>query len=249
MAADRVDRTNARAATLARGPGRPIARDQADLFSRLEGIVVGHDPARGVVVDNVALHPELDVVLTFPVGWEVARTPTMVGALSPGKDALMSATVAEPNVSLDAVVRKLEAEQEGLRFERFRVRDLPAARTRISGRSRFAEVTLIGYRGDVYAIVGQSTAQTASQYAKVFDTTARSFRALRLSERRSLRESRLRVRKARTGETPAALAKRAGSSWSAEQVAVANALEVDTRLRAGQLVKVGIPQAYTPRRR
>ena len=34
-----------------------------------------------------------------------------------------------------------------------------------------------------------------------------------------------------------------------EQVAVANALDVATRLRAGQLVKVGIPQPDTPRRR
>ena len=49
------------------------------------------------------------------------------------------------------------------------------------------------------------------------------------------------------GLSAAALAKRTGSSWSAAQVAVANALEEDTRLRGGQLMKVGIPQAYTPR--
>jgi hypothetical protein len=55
------------------------------------------------------------------------------------------------------------------------------------------------------------------------------------------------VHKARSGENPAALAKRTGSNWSAAQVAVANALEEDALLKGGQLMKVGIPQAYTPR--
>jgi predicted Zn-dependent protease len=166
------------------------------------------------------------------------NTPTAVGALSPAGDALVAASIAGQDVSLDALVARLESEQSSLTFERFRIRDLPAARTRVSDRNRFVQLTLIGYRGDVYSVLGQSSGSNAAQYAQTFDTTARSFRALRRSERRSLVEVRLRVRKARSGEDAAALAKRTGSSWSAAQVAVANALEEDTRLRGGQLMKV-----------
>jgi predicted Zn-dependent protease len=234
MTADRVSKTAQRANTLTRLPGSPVARDQADVFARIEGIVVGHDPAQGVFRENVFLHPELDVALTVPVGWKPVNTPTAVGALSPAGDALVAASIAGQDVSLDALVARLESEQ-------------PAARTRVSDRNRFVQLTLIGYRGDVYSVLGQSSGSNAAQYAQTFDTTARSFRALRRSERRSLVEVRLRVRKARSGEDAAALAKRTGSSWSAAQVAVANALEEDTRLRGGQLMKVGIPQAYTPR--
>ena len=247
MTADRVSKTAQRANTLTRLPGSPVARDQADVFARIEGIVVGHDPAQGVFRENVFLHPELDVALTVPVGWKPVNTPTAVGALSPAGDALVAASIAGQDVSLDALVARLESEQSSLTFERFRIRDLPAARTRVSDRNRFVQLTLIGYRGDVYSVLGQSSGSNAAQYAQTFDTTARSFRALRRSERRSLVEVRLRVRKARSGEDAAALAKRTGSSWSAAQVAVANALEEDTRLRGGQLMKVGIPQAYTPR--
>ena len=45
------------------------------------------------------------------------------------------------------------------------------------------------------------------------------------------------------------VAKRTGSSWSAEQIAVANAIDAEQRLNDGRLLKVGIPQAYTPRSR
>jgi predicted Zn-dependent protease len=248
MTADRVARTRQRTAELTRVPGEPIARDQADLFATLEGIIVGNDPAKGVFQENVFLHPELDLVLTFPVGWKPVNTPEAAGALSPAGDALVSASIAEQNTSLDTVVKKLEAEQTGLRLERFTVRDLPAARTRVAQRSRFVAIALIEYRGDVYAVLGQSTGQNAAEYAPVFDATTQSFRAMRTSERKGLSESRLRVRKALVEETPAELARRTGSDWSAEQVAVANALAAGARLRSGQLMKVGIPQAYTSRR-
>jgi hypothetical protein len=44
-------------------------------------------------------------------------------------------------------------------------------------------------------------------------------------------------------------AKRTGSAWKAEQIAVANAVQVDDAFRQGQEVKVSIEQTYTPRSR
>jgi predicted Zn-dependent protease len=249
ITADRVAKTEERSPSLARMPGHPIARDQADLFARIDGIVVGADPAHGVIRDNVAIHPELDIVITFPIEWQLINTRKAVGATSPAKDALLAFAIAERNVSIDALVAKLEREQSGLQFERFRIRDLPAARTRISNRNRFIELTMIEYRGNVYSLLGQSVASSAAQYGKVFDSTARSFRALSTSEWRSLEESRLRIRKARAGQTAAVVTKHTGSNWSAEQVAVANAIDAEQRLDGGRLLKVGIPQAYTPRSR
>jgi hypothetical protein len=49
------------------------------------------------------------------------------------------------------------------------------------------------------------------------------------------------------GETPAAIAKRTGSTWEAENVAVVNAVELSAAFRRGQEVKLALPQAYTPR--
>ncbi|MBW2542825.1 MAG: M48 family metalloprotease [Deltaproteobacteria bacterium] len=249
ITADRIAKTQERSPSLARMPGQSIARDRADLFARLEGIVVGADPAHGVIRDNVAIHPELDIAITFPVGWPLANTRQAVGAASPEKDALLVATVAERNTSLDALLAKLEREQSGLGFERFYIRDLPAARTQMSDRNRFIALTLIEYRGDVYSLLGQSAASSAARYNKLFDSTDRSFRALNAGEWQSLEETRLRIRQARAGQTAAAVMEHTGSSWSAEQIAVANAIDAEQPLGAGQLLKVGIPQAYTPRNR
>ena len=55
------------------------------------------------------------------------------------------------------------------------------------------------------------------------------------------------MRDGRAGETAADLAKRTGTHWSEEQVAVVNAMEAGERLKAARPVKVGIQQPYTPR--
>jgi hypothetical protein len=52
---------------------------------------------------------------------------------------------------------------------------------------------------------------------------------------------------ARAGEQLADIARRTGSAWSANEIAVANALAVDVRLAVGQTIKVAIPEPYRPR--
>jgi hypothetical protein len=116
----------------------------------------------------------------------------------------------------------------------------------MSDRNRFIELTMIEYRGDAYSLLGQSVASSAEQYGKV---SGSELSALSTSEWRSLEESRLHIREARTGQTAAMVTKHTGSSWSAEQIAVANAINAEQRLDAGRLLKVGIPQAHTPRNR
>lgn len=247
MTPNRVDNTTARARTLTRAPGKPVASTRVAFLGRLEGIVVGDDPAQGLFDENKFLHPELDLAIEFPVGWETVNTAAAVGAVNPEKDALVALRVAANDTTLDDLVKQIEQEQSGVSFERFEVRGLPAARTRMTGRGQTVVVTLIGYRGDVYGIVGESTEKSAANYAKVFDATVTSFRALRRGERNAIRESRLRVREARAGETSAALAQRTASTWSAEQLAVANGVEFGAAFGSGQPIKVALPQAYTPR--
>ena len=162
---------------------------------------------------------------------------------------MVSLRIAEDGAKLATVVEQLQAEQKGLAFERFEINGLPAANTLVSGRGRIVDLTLIEYGRKVYAVTGQAAGDDAAQFVKSFNLTARSFRALSSGERRSLEESRLRVRAARAGETSTTIAERTGSTWSPEALAVANGIDVDTHLKGGQLVKVAKPQSYTPRKR
>ena len=74
-----------------------------------------------------------------------------------------------------------------------------------------------------------------------------SFRPLSAAERAEIRESRLRIGRVHPHEKLEALVSRYGSDWSVVKVSVANALEPGVALEPDQLLKLSIPQAYTPR--
>jgi len=244
---DRVVRTEERARELKPAAASPIARDRAAFVAKLDGVVVGEDPAQGVFDDGRFLHPELGFAMDFPKGWKTQNTNDSVGAVSPEKDAVVALHVAAQDSTLDQVVAKVKEQQSDTTFERLKVNGLPAARTTLSERGRVTEITLIEYQKTVYGVVGQSTDSASKQSSKALRATAGSFRALGESERRSIKESRLRVRTARADETSDAIAKRTGTTWEAARVAVANEVEVSDRFAAGWPVKLALPQAYTPR--
>jgi predicted Zn-dependent protease len=109
------------------------------------------------------------------------------------------------------------------------------------------DLVLIAHAGHVYRLTGVCADAEAATYRPVFLEIARSFRPLTQTQRAGIQELRLRVVSAREGETLERFAARAGSAWTPDELAVANALETSERLRKGQLVKVPIRQRYTPR--
>ncbi len=244
---DRVARTEERAQALIQAASSPVASGRDAVLARLEGIVVGEDPAQGVFVKSRFLHPELDLAITFPADWETRNTTDAAGAISPARDGLVFVRLAAQGSTLEDVLDKASKDQPDVRFERFAVNGLAAARTRFAGNDAVAEVTLIEHGRNVYAVVGESAEPVARKYVPLFRASAGSFHALRNSERRAILESRLRARKARPGETPAEIAARTGSTWNAERIAVANEVAVDVRFDAGRTVKLALPQSYTPR--
>ena len=245
MPAARARKTEERALTLTRAKAAPVARSTAALYGKLDGLLVGPDPALGVFRKSLFLHPELGLVVDFPKGWKTLNTPAAAGAVSPDRDAVVALRLAATDETLDDVLKELEAEAPSLRFERSRIHGRPAARAIHTSRGNSANITLIRHRQNVYSIVGQSAASDAEQFAPAFGRTARSFRGLTGDDRTRIRESRLRVRQARAGDSPAALVKRFGSTWSDAELALANGLEPDARLKSARLVKVAIPQAYS----
>ena len=58
-----MERTAQRATTLTPAPARPVARGHSDFLARIEGLVVGEDPAQGLFQENLFLHPEFDLAI------------------------------------------------------------------------------------------------------------------------------------------------------------------------------------------
>lgn len=246
---ERAGRIQAAARAQARGAGAPLAGSRSAFLGRLEGLVVGDDPAIGVFLGRLFVHPELDVALEMPAQWKTVNSPEAAGAVAaPGGDAavLVHVVGAGDDPAEGARADGLR-EPQLKRLQRAQVSALPAVRLLADTRDgdRVA-LTWIAHRKRVFRVTGIAPIRTWERYGPALERTVESFRPLRPADRERIVESRLRIRPARAGETVAQVLARGGGTWNAAQTAVANGTTVDARLAAGWPVKVPVAQRYTP---
>ena len=249
---ERVAATAEHAREVARASAAPISPDRGAFLRRLEGLPVGARAAEGVFEGQRFLHPDLDFTVRFPERWSTENNREQVAGVAPDQQAFMAVEVVAKG---DDPLIGAKLVQEASRVpvvqttERLTVNGLPAARTRLRGRTDTREVTAllawIAYRGRVYQIAGVTPLERSEAFGPVFESTMQSFRPLTREERGSIREDRLRLVEAKEGETVSALTARSGTRWSAAMVAVVNGLAPSDRLRRGQLVKVARSEPYT----
>ena len=249
--AERVEDTKEHAKELTRAPARPVAKGQAAFLAKLDGLIVGNDPAAGVFIENRFLQPDLDFTLEFPVDWETHNQHQFVAAIEPDGKVLTILQVAgegdDPLGPPRALGEKLEVNLME-KVKRFNVGRLPAARLGLQMKGEdgpmAVDLTWIAYQGVIYQIMGLSPLPQYEQRQRVFTKIVQSFRPLTSAERESIQVTRLRIANARDGETLQQLLARTGSASTPEETAVANGLETDTKLRDGQLIKVAVPEKY-----
>jgi predicted Zn-dependent protease len=249
---ERVADASARAGSLTWTRVPPIAATRRDFLRRLQGLLLGPDPAEGVLRGSRFLHPALGFALQFPEGWKTQNSRAAVAALAPREDAILllesQGPGADPRQAANAFVEKnrLQLEQSGA----LRIGTLDAFRAQgvvdTQSGSRGLDLTWIAYGGTIYRLAGISTASAYRGYQAEFLAVARSFGPLGAADRESVTERRLDFAEARAGETLAAFGARTGNAWSVKETAVANALAEDARLQAGQLVKIARERPYRP---
>jgi predicted Zn-dependent protease len=249
---ERVATTTEHARELVRVPEAPMSPDRDAFLRRLEGLPVGARAAEGVFEGSRFLHPDLDFTVLFPERWSTENNRAQASAVAPDQQGFMTLEVVAQG---DDPLIGAKIVQEASRVpvlpttERLTVGGLPAARTRLRGRTDTREVTAllawIAYKGRIYQIAGVTPLERSEAFGPVFASTMQSFRPLTQKERGSIREDRLRLVEAREGETVSALAARSGTRWSAAMVAVVNGLTPSDRLKRGQLVKVSLSELYT----
>ena len=240
---------------MTRRAGAPIAASHDEFLRRLDGLVVGRSASHGVFDGVTFLHPGLDVHVRFPSGWSIANNRQIVAAGAPDGRAVIALELAgqgtDPEAALEAFARETKISLTPP--ERLTIGGLPAARSTATVRTRDGwlalELTCIAHAGRLFTITGATPLGAAETARPAFRETAASFRPLTTGEWAGIREARLRLVRARADERLGVLVARAHGAWSAAMAAVANALEADTPLDAGTLVKVATLEPYTPRDR
>jgi predicted Zn-dependent protease len=243
---ERVGNVRAAARSQTKVAATPIAGSRAAFLAKLEGLVVGDNPAAGVFLEQLFVHPGFDLALEMPSKWKTINIAEAAGAVAPDGDAAVVLSVSGEGDDPVAAARADGLKEAQLnQLQRVRVASLPAALLVADARGgRRVRLTWIAYRKHVFRVTGLARVQDWGRYGAILERTAGTFRPLRPADRGRLVESRLRVRLAGAGETVAQVLARGGGTWNAAQTAVANGTTVDAKLQTGWPVKVPVSQRY-----
>jgi len=233
-------------------PALSDERDRELYLDRIDGMPVQRPAYEGVFRENRFLHPDLGFSLRFPPGWRTHNEPSQVFAVAPFRDGVV--LMHGPSLGDDPRAAAEDfATREGLELENpqvLRIAGLSAYRAKAVVRTRLgaidAEITWIAYGGHVYPLLAGMEPGARRKYRALFRRFAHGFRPLSDEERDSVRELRLRSVRALEGESLAALSTRSGNQWDLLYTAVANGLQVDTRLEEGQRIKIARLERYEP---
>jgi predicted Zn-dependent protease len=250
----RVEDAARRAGSLAWTRASPVAADSDGFLHRVDGLLVGENPAEGVFEGQRFLHPDLDISLVFPPGWRTINTRAAVGAISEGDGSQVVLSLAGPAkdpreaASSFLLQASRETRIDVARTDYTELNGLEAVRVQAVAKGRRGPVSLdltwLAHAESVYLISGIVSRPYTDADRSLFAAVAESFRSITDAERSRVVEQRLRLREARAGESLEEFGSRTGNAWSALETAVANGLEPGARLAAGQLLKVALEEPY-----
>jgi predicted Zn-dependent protease len=220
-------------------------------LDRIEGLVVGQDPAHGVFAGSRFLHPELDFSLRFPDGWHTVNEASAVRAVSPRRGAMVILELQGSGDDPEAAAREYAEKAEvSLDFvEARRIHGNPAWRGHtgldLEGQKVKADITWIAHEGRIYRITGVVEARRLASSA-TFGRVARSFRGLTPSERDGMQVTRLRTAVVGPEEDLEAFSRRTRNAWSRDETAVMNGLAIGEAFPAGARLKVAVSEPWVP---
>jgi len=220
----------------------------ADAFlSQIGGIVYGDNPREGFVENNRFYHPDLRFQFDFPKAWNVQNTKLSVRFVEPEGKAVIELSLVPPDEGRTPEdVAYKTSNQEGVRL-------IEGSRLRINGNSAYlgryrlqsdsntveALAAFITYGNNLYQLVGMTSSSQYQSFANSFDRTIRDFRRLTNSRILSVQPDRIRIYRARRGETiRSILGSKDQSRIAVEDIALLNRLDPDQALSAGTPVKL-----------
>jgi len=229
-----------KAAEKFRDTTKPIPDDGR--FLRLtDGMAYGDSEAHGIVKGNRFYHKGLNLFAEFPEGWRVQNTPTILGAVSPQGDQIVT-------MQMDSLVPPVDAQSYlSSKFQNFHDarRVNTGEDTGLSGLATISNeqgqqsnvrVGMITRGNQAFVLTAQGSSFVPDQS---FYSVAQSIRRLKPEERKLATGGKIKLIKARRGDTVRSLAQRSNLTEYAEsQIRLINNLYPDGEPVAGQMIKI-----------
>ena len=245
---DRASKGREYARTLTVAPTDRIAVDRNAFLAWLDGLVLGESARGGVFIGRRFIHPNLELAMTFPKGWAYENSPSAVLAQSEDQSALLALQIAaegeDPSVVADRMAAKVElSDRRSTTINGYRA-VTASARASERGQEIYVALAWMAKDGTVYQVLGATTAERWDSHRPDFEAAVQSFRQPTTAELGEVRENRLRLVRAKAGQTVAEIAKEPGNRWSVPQTAAANAMDAKAKLSGDEAIKVSRQEPY-----
>lgn len=225
-------------------PNQDLKVNRDSYLKMIDGLVYGEDPKQGYVENNVFYHPVLKFQYAVPTGWMVQNSPQQVQMAPKDGKAIMLLTLAQGNSLEDAARQMLEKNKLTLvESSQETVNGLPALAMVADLQQQQGTVRtltyLIQYGGQIYSLMGASTANDFNQYSQLFLNSMKSFSQLTDASKINKQPEKIRVKPVKQNGTLSQALRDLGAQQDRmEELAVLNGMQLEDRVDKGMLIKL-----------
>jgi predicted Zn-dependent protease len=220
----------------------------------IDGIIYGDDPKQGFTENNMFYHPVLKFQFPVPAGWALQNSPQQVQMAPKDGKAVMMLMLA-PGNSLQTAAQAF--------LEQYKMVPVENKTTTVNGLQAIAVIAdqqsqqdpqqqqqqqqpsiralmyFIEYGGNVYNMMGITSAQDFNTYYPVFNSNITGFRQLTDQEKINRKPDRVRIKPVKqSGTLSQALTALGSKSDKMKEVAVLNGMQLNDKVEKGMLIKV-----------
>lgn len=244
----RIERLRDEADSIEWKPKQEQGMDSTGFMKKLDGLMVGVNPERGLMKGQQFLHPSLDMVIKFPFDWTTAITDRAAVGVAPRQNAVMVLYFEGENAVPETVATRYLQTLE----QEIGVKPIEQNTFNIGGRLAYLAIfqdttgdkttcvvlAWIAHHGKTYRLIGIGP----ERRKPLLKQTVFSFRPLTSTERNAITKLRLKVVRARSDENIAQMSRRTNNSWDIGTTIKMNGLEYERPPREGQLLKIAVSE-------
>lgn len=211
--------------------------DPEKFLKLMNGVTYGDSEDQGIIRQNRFYHKALDFTLEFPQGWQIDNQPSQLVAVRQDRAAAVIVSLDQLQSQENAAQflhRKFPKLQNGQRLGKGLYSGIVRGKTPF-GVSDF-RVTSVPHKDRVFVVAGFAKANRPDSE---FVATAKSIRRLKSSERKLATAQRIKLIRAKRGQTFASLAKKTDlGKYAEDQLRLLNGMYPNGEPEAGQLIKI-----------
>jgi predicted Zn-dependent protease len=215
----------------------PRTPDPEIFLELMENVTFGYSEDQGILRGHRFYHKDLDFTLELPQQWRVENQPNQLVAIRPDGNAAMIVTLDQLNSgesSSQYLNRKFQSLEGGQQLGSDGYTGIARGQTPFGNVPM--RVASVPHGERIFVVLGFARSSRPDQ---VYIDVARSIRKLKAEEVKLATAKRIKLVRARQGDTFASLAKKTDlGKYAEEQLRLLNGMYPDGQPGSGQLIKI-----------